>query len=121
MNTDMNTNINTKIAISLMLSLLCLGSPALAKHTDSQLNHAKFQQVCKGKTAGSPVSFANKGVLWNGSCQAQFIPTQDTAIKGDEKEISTICITDPQATSVEVNAKVVKGKCALAFTPPQPK
>ncbi|WP_269913492.1 hypothetical protein [Acinetobacter sp. HY1485] len=77
-------------------------------------------QKCKGKTDGTPVSYAAHGVLWNGTCQTQFVPTKAMSLHGDEPELNSICKSDPTATSVTVNGQAYKGKCAVAFAPPRP-
>lgn len=119
----------TKIIFSSLLCLLGsigINSYAQAKDSSPQSHSSqntaqKYQQVCKGKTQGADVSFAYKGVIWNGHCQSQFFPTRVSAVKGDEKELNSICVTDPKATSIQIEGKTVKGKCALGFSPPQPR
>lgn len=108
-----------KIVFASLLCTIGLSSYAQAKDNNSQAQ--KYQQVCKGKTQGTDVSFAYKGVIWNGSCQTQFFPTQASAEKGDEKELNSICVSDPKATSIQIEGKTLKGKCALGFSPPQPR
>ena len=82
-------------------------------------NAQKYQQVCKGKSEGAPVSFAYRGIIWNGTCQQQFFPSSSTNIKGDEPELYTSCSSGGK-TSATINGTQVNGKCALGFTPPRP-
>ena len=61
---------NKKLLISSFLCSLCLAVTAQvnAKSTvDAQTQ--KYQQVCKGKKQGDAVSFAYKGVVFNGVCE----------------------------------------------------
>ena len=59
-----------KLLISSFLCSLCLAVTAQvhAKSTvDAQTQ--KYQQVCKSKKQGDMVSFAYKGVVYNGTCE----------------------------------------------------
>ncbi|QER39996.1 hypothetical protein F2A31_09795 [Acinetobacter suaedae] len=61
---------NSKLLLS---SLICglfftVTAQANAKPATDQLAQ-KYQQVCKGKKQGDAVSFAYKGVVFNGACQ----------------------------------------------------
>ena len=61
---------NKKLLISSFLCSLCLAVTAQvnAKSTvDAQTQ--KYQQVCKGKKQGDMISFAYKGVVFNGTCE----------------------------------------------------
>ena len=61
---------NTKLLFSTLLCSLCLAVTAQvnAKLTiDAQAQ--KYQQVCKSKKQGDMVSFAYKGVVYNGTCE----------------------------------------------------
>ena len=61
---------NTKLILSSLICGLCftVTAQANAKTTqDSQTQ--KYQQVCKGKKQGDAVSFAYKGVIFNGVCE----------------------------------------------------
>ena len=61
---------NKKLLISSFLCSLCLAVTAQvnAKSTvDAQTQ--KYQQVCKSKKQGDMVSFAYKGVVYNGTCE----------------------------------------------------
>ena len=81
----------------------------------------RYQKVCKGKTQGAQVSFAYRGIIWNGTCEPQFFPSSKNAsITGDEAELSTACSGDTSATTASINGTEVKGKCALGFMPPRP-
>ena len=82
----------------------------------------KFQQVCKGKTQGDQVSFAFRGIIWNGTCEPQFFASsRKAAIKGDEAELNSVCQSDSNTKSINIEGQEIKGKCALGFVPPQPK
>ena len=41
-------------------------------------------------------------------------------LKGDEAELNSICQSNPQATSINIEGKEIKGKCALGFKAPHP-
>lgn len=115
-----------KIVFASLLCTLGLSGYAQAKDSSSQAQNPqhsaqKYQQVCKGKSQGTDVSFAYKGVIWNGTCQPQFFPNRGSNITGDEKELNSICNSDPKATSIQIEGKTIKGKCALGFSPPQPR
>ncbi|WP_336937275.1 hypothetical protein [Acinetobacter modestus] len=61
---------NKKLLISSFLCSLCFAvtAQANAKSTvDAQAQ--KYQQVCKSKKQGDMVSFAYKGVVYNGTCE----------------------------------------------------
>lgn len=104
-----------------ILSGLCFAPFAASANdkVEKVYNAKKYQQVCKGKSEGAPVSFAYRGIIWNGTCQPQFFPSSTTNIKGDEPELYTTCGSG-NAPSVTINGVQVNGKCALGFTPPRP-
>jgi hypothetical protein len=61
---------NTKLLFSTLICSLCFAVTAQtnAKTTvDAQTQ--KYQQVCKGKKQGDMISFAYKGVVFNGTCE----------------------------------------------------
>ncbi|ENW80709.1 hypothetical protein F909_01997 [Acinetobacter sp. ANC 3929] len=61
---------NTKLLFSSLICGLCFSVAAHADTKATQDQQAKkYQQVCKGKKQGDPVSFAYKGVVFNGSCE----------------------------------------------------
>ncbi|EPF87766.1 hypothetical protein GCM10025882_21380 [Acinetobacter gyllenbergii] len=61
---------NSKLLFSSLICSLCFSVAAHADTKASQDQQAKkYQQVCKGKKQGDPVSFAFKGVVFNGSCE----------------------------------------------------
>ena len=112
------------ILLSTIFSTLCLFS--FNTQANDKVEHVydaqKYQQVCKGKKEGDAVSFAFRGIIWNGSCQPQFLPAGKTAnLKGDEKELNSICRSDTTAKSVNIEGKEYKGKCGLGFVPPTPR
>lgn len=105
--------------------LSCLFMTPLLTHANDKVtnlyNPQLFQQVCKGKAAGSDVSFAHRGIIWNGQCQVQFFPnSKTTPLKGDEKELSSICQTQPDAKTVIIEGQEFKGKCAIGYAAPAP-
>ncbi|RZF51677.1 hypothetical protein EXE30_10725 [Acinetobacter halotolerans] len=62
---------NSKLLLS---SLICglfftVTAQANAKTATDPLTQ-KYQQVCKGKKQGDAVSFAHKGVVFNGACES---------------------------------------------------
>ena len=59
---------NTKLLFSCLICGLFL-SPATQAKTNSDVQTHKYQQVCKGKKSGDMISFAHKGVIFNGVCQ----------------------------------------------------
>ncbi|PWB17020.1 hypothetical protein DCO44_01545 [Acinetobacter sp. AM] len=113
---------NKNILLSTLLCGLCL-TPFATQANDkveTTYNAQKYMQVCKGKTQGAPVSFAYRGIIWNGTCEPQFFST-NKAVTGNESELMTACQTDMAAKSVMIAGQEVKGKCALGFTAPYPK
>ncbi len=61
---------NTKLLLSSLIYSLCFSVAAHAGTKATQDQQAKkYEQVCKGKKQGTPVSFAYKGVVFNGSCE----------------------------------------------------
>ena len=114
---------NKNIFLSTMLCGLYLASfSAFANDkVQSTYNAQKYHQVCKGKMQGAPVSFAYRGIIWNGTCETQFLPSSSKVmLKGDEAELNSICQSNPQATSINIEGKEIKGKCALGFKAPHP-
>ena len=61
---------NTKLILSSLICGLCftVAAQANAKTTQDPQTQ-KYQQVCKGKKQGDAVSFAYKGVVFNGVCE----------------------------------------------------
>lgn len=61
---------NKKLLISSFLCSLCF-TLAAQTHAKSNLDAQtqKFQQICKSKKQGDMVSFADKGVIFNGTCE----------------------------------------------------
>ena len=114
---------NKKILFS---SILCglLFSPFVSANdkVEKVYDSQRYQQVCKGKSQGTAVSFAYRGIIWNGTCEPQFFPSSKNAnIHGDEAELTSICHGDPKAMSINIEGKESKGKCALGFSAPKPK
>jgi hypothetical protein len=114
---------NKNFLLSSILCSLCL-TPFAASANDKVekvYNAQKYQQVCKGKTQGAQVSFAYRGVIWNGTCEPQFFPSaKNASVNGDEAELTTACSGDMNAKMAMVNGTEIKGKCALGFVPPRP-
>lgn len=115
---------NNNAFLSIILCSLCL-TPFATQANDkveTTYNAQKYQKVCKGKTQGAQVSFAHRGIIWNGTCEPQFFSSsKNSAIKGDEAELSSTCSADMNAKMANINGTEIKGKCALGFMPPQPK
>ena len=111
-----------------VLSTLCLGlfsiSPLTAANDKvSQVyDPHRYQQVCKNKTQGQHVSFAHRGIIWNGTCQPQFMPVdRSLRLQGNEAQIYRACTSTTGTTTVQIDGRNVSGKCVLGFTPPQPR
>ncbi|TCB20352.1 hypothetical protein [Acinetobacter sp. ANC 5045] len=114
---------NKKILLSSMLCGLFFSPFAVQANdkVETVYNAQKFQQVCKGKTQGAPVSFAYRGIIWNGTCEPQFFSSSKAVqLQGNEPELYRSCMADAQSTVITVNSTELKGKCALGFTPPRP-
>ena len=112
---------NKNIFLATALCGLCFAPFAASANdkVEKVYNAQKYQQVCKGKSEGAPVSFAYRGIIWNGTCQQQFFPSSSANIRGDEPELYTSC-SSSGATTATINGTQVKGKCALGFTAPRP-
>lgn len=118
----MNTLKYIQVVCFLMTAVFAIPAYAQTQDQTSMADLKKFQQVCKGKTAGAEVSFAHKAVIWNGTCESVFTATDRTVtLVGSEAEIYHICTNDKEATSMTINGSEVKGKCILTYTPPMPK
>ena len=112
-----------KILLPAVLCSLCFGTFATAQANDKVqriYDSKRYEQVCKGKRAGQWVSFAHRGIIWNGSCQTQFLPSNSMAVMGNEPELYTAC-ANGYTNSAMINGRSLAGKCALAFTPPMPR
>ena len=82
---------------------------------------AAFQKMCQSKAQGERITFAYKGITWNGSCQNQFFSSDSQAqIVGDEPELLNVCRQNPQAKTVTIEGRTYNGQCALGFSPPRP-
>ncbi|EZQ06722.1 MULTISPECIES: hypothetical protein [unclassified Acinetobacter] len=115
-----------KVQLFTMSMLCCLGlsvsSMSIANDkVDNAYNAKQFQSVCKGKSEGDAVSFPYKGIIWNGTCQTQFFPTQSKDLKGNEEQLNSACKSDAASVSVNIEGQEYKGKCALGYAPPMPK
>ena len=117
-------SMNKNILLSTVLCGLCL-SPLAASANDKVekvYDAQRYQQVCKGKSQGAQVSFAYRGIIWNGTCEPQFFSSSKNAnLHGEEAELLSTCSADAKATTATINGQEIKGKCALGFTPPRPK
>lgn len=114
---------NKNIFLSSLLCGLCFSTFTSANDkVDKVYDSQRYKQVCKGKTQGAPVSFAYRGIIWNGTCEPHFFPS-NKAMMVDEHTpaLSRLCQNDLSATSINLEGKEIKGKCALSFSPPQPK
>ncbi|QIC64367.1 hypothetical protein [Acinetobacter schindleri] len=111
-----------KILFSIMLGALSVTGMATANDKVAKVyNPDLYQKVCKGKSAGDAVTFAHRGIIWNGTCEPQFFSNSKTALMGDEAEIYSACQDASGNTTTTVNGREISGKCALGFTPPRPK
>ena len=114
---------NKNIFLSTVLCGLCFAPFAASANdkVETTYNAQKYQQACNGKTQGAQVSFAHRGIIWNGTCEPQFFASSKNAsIKGDEAELMSTCSGNSSATTATINGTEVKGKCALGFMPPRP-
>ncbi len=85
--------------------LLYQPTTKVEKVYDSQ----RYQQVCKGKSQGAAVSFAYRGIIWNGTCGTSIFPSSKNAnIHGDEAELASICQGDSKATSINIEGKEIR-------------
>ncbi|WP_273776824.1 hypothetical protein [Acinetobacter sp. GSS19] len=113
---------NKKLLLSVLFCSFCLSPLVQANDKVEKIYDAQlYQKVCKGKAQGTEVSFAHRGIIWNGTCEPQFFPKQSRDIMGNERELFTTCAGTHTAMSANINGAEVRGKCALGFTPPQPK
>jgi len=111
-----------KLIFSIMLGALSVTGMATANDkVEKVYNPDLYQKVCKGKTAGAAVTFAHRGIIWNGTCEPQFFSNAKNTLMGDEAEIYTACQGASGANTATINGQEVQGKCALGFTPPRPK
>ncbi|CAB1212455.1 hypothetical protein [Acinetobacter bouvetii] len=114
---------NKKIFLSSILCGLCFASFAASANdkVEKVYDAQRYQKVCKGKSQGAQVSFAYRGIIWNGTCEPQFFPSaKNSSITGDEPELTNACNGNTGATTATINGSEVKGKCALGFVPPRP-
>lgn len=110
-----------KIVFAILFSSFALNAVANSQSHTSQANDIqKYQAVCKAKAPATEVSFAYKGVIWNGQCQPQFFPTSKQAALPDAAQRSAICKEDAELKSTQIDGQEVKGKCVMAYLPPQP-
>ena len=114
---------NKNILLSAVLCGFCLAHFATQANdkVETTYNAQKYMQVCKGKSQGTWVSFAYRGIIWNGTCEPQFFSSSKAVqLQGNEPELYRSCMADAQSTVITVNGTELKGKCALGFTPPRP-
>lgn len=107
-------------ALCLGLSIGCVSLAQANDKVEKIYNSKMIQQACKGKHTGDTASFAARGIIWNGTCEMQFIPMHSNMIQGNENELFDTCQQDPHRKMATINGHEMKGKCALAFTPPRP-
>ena len=81
-----------------------------------QYNASKLQHACKGKTQGSPVSIAMNRVIFNGTCEVQYMP-DSRARNFDLSQTEQVCSGQAMNSKVSatIDGKDMAGKCALAF------
>lgn len=113
---------NKYLLIILSFSSLILPTSLFANDKVQTVYHPQtYQKVCKGKQSGDWVSFAYRGIIWNGSCQNQFFSSDKNAmIYGDEPELLQVCRQDTKSRTVIIGGRTYNGQCALAFSPPRP-
>ena len=110
-----------KIFFAILFSSITLSAVANTQSHTAQANDIqKYQAVCKAKTSGTEVSFAHKGVIWNGQCQSQFFPANKQASIPDAAQRRAICAESSELKSAQIDGQEVKGKCVMAYIPPQP-
>ncbi|NNG81811.1 MULTISPECIES: hypothetical protein [Acinetobacter Taxon 24D] len=114
---------NKNFLLSSILCGLCLAPFAASANdkVEKVYDAQRYQKVCKGKSQGAPVSFAYRGIIWNGTCEPQFFPSgKNASVSGDEAELMNACSGDMNAKMATVNGTEMKGKCALGFMAPRP-
>lgn len=76
-----------------------------------------FQQACRGKAEGAPVSLALNGVIFNGTCQVMLVPNnRATANTVEDTALTQACAGKVnESVTATLNGQEVKGKCALSF------
>lgn len=76
-----------------------------------------FQQACRGKSEGTPVSLALNGVIFNGSCQVMLVPgNANTARTVEDAALTQACAGKAhENVTATLNGQEVKGKCVLSF------
>lgn len=111
-----------------ILSALCFGllgiiSTTQANDKVSQIYDAqRYHKACQNQSQGAHVTFAHRGIIWNGTCQPQFMPTdKNIRLHGNEAPIYSACSSTTGTTTIQIDGKTVAGKCVLGFTPPQPR
>ena len=103
---------NNKLLAALFCAGIGLGMTTVSHANDkvaSIYNPQTYQKVCKGKSAGTPVSFAARGIMWNGTCETQFIPAKKGSVQGDEPELFSTCASDDKAKTATLDGQEVKG------------
>lgn len=113
---------NTSLLCAALLCSSALFSPlANAAPTTSGETYTysakKFQQVCRGKSVGTPASMALNGVIFNGTCQVMLSPTSRSAWdRITDSTLAQACEGKNNETiSTTLNDQAVNGKCVLSF------
>lgn len=116
--------------LSLALSTVILSSTAFVSMANAapttsgetfQYNPAKLQQVCRGKSAGAPAVLIMNGVIFNGTCEVQYLPnTRSKSMSMDDSMANSAadaCAgkSANSSTSVTVDGREMAGKCVLAY------
>lgn len=79
------------------------------------------QNACKNKNIGESVSMNYRGIVWNGTCEAQFYPHPKTlSLNGKDAELNSFCSKSLGTTSVNIEGVLYQGKCMLGFLAPRP-
>lgn len=102
-------------------ALFCSATSFANDKVESHYDSKQFQSVCKNKTQGAEISFAYKGIIWNGTCETQFFPNNGVEIKDNEVQLNSVCRNDPEAKSINIEGVTYTGKCALGYAAPTPK
>jgi hypothetical protein len=114
------------LCAALLCSASFLGFTAHAATTSSGENYTynaqKFQNVCKGKSVGAPVSIVMGRAIFNGTCELQFVANRYTVNGLDSATLAQACQGKQphDVTSVSMNNRDMKGKCVLAFNSIEP-
>ena len=81
-----------------------------------QYNVSKLQNACKGKSQGSQVAIAMNGVIFNGTCEVQYMPNaRGTSFDLSQTEQACSGQQHNAMVNANIDGKEMAGKCLLAF------